>query len=189
MPTVFTHAAVGLGLARMFTARRMPPLFWGLAAVLPLIPDLDIVAFRLGIPYGAPWGHRGLTHSLAFALLVAAMAAALTYRCLRIPFWDWLGFLFAAVASHGLLDAFTNGGYGVALFAPFDDARWFFPWRPIEVSPIGLGFFSPRGLATLRSEFLWIWLPCAALVAAVEIWRWLCRRRHIAVLRPPSDNT
>jgi inner membrane protein len=45
-------------------------------------------------------------------------------------------------ASHGILDAMTDGGLGVAFFSPFDDTRCFFPFRPIKVSPIGLSFFS-----------------------------------------------
>jgi inner membrane protein len=62
--------------------------------------------------------------------------------------------------SHGLLDAMTDGGLGVAFFAPFHNERFFFPWTPIRVSPIGAGFFSARGLTTLKSELLWVWLPC-----------------------------
>jgi inner membrane protein len=178
MPTVMTHAAVGLGLARLFTSRRMPWLFWTLAAALPMVPDLDVVAFALGIPYGAPLGHRGLTHSLCFALGVAAPAAALTWRRLGVPFGDWCGFLFVAVASHGLLDAFTNGGLGVAFFAPFGTRRYFFPWRPIEVSPIGVGFLSARGLRVLVSELLLVWLPAAVVVGAVEVVRGLRPRQR-----------
>jgi inner membrane protein len=178
MPTIMTHAAVGLGLGRLFTARRMPPLFWTLAAVLPVVPDLDVIAFAFGIPYEAAWGHRGLTHSLAFALLLAAPTAALTARRLGVPFADWCGFLFFAVASHGLLDAMTSGGHGVAFFAPFDDTRYFFPWRPILVSPIGASFFSGRGLETLGSELLLVWVPGALLLTAVEVVRSLLRRRH-----------
>ena len=168
MPTIMTHAVVGLGLGRVFTRRQMPPRFWALVAVLPMVPDLDVLAFRLGIPYGAAWGHRGLTHSLCFAFLLSLAVAALTCRRLRVPFWDWWGFLFLVAATHGLLDAFTNGGLGVALFAPFDETRYFFPWRPIEVSPIGLSFFSAQGGATLASEVLWVWLPTAGVVLAVE---------------------
>jgi inner membrane protein len=185
MPTVFTHAAVGVALARVFTARPMPALFWGVAGLLPVVPDLDVLAFRFGIPYEAPWGHRGLSHSLLFALFLAVVAAAPTFRRLRIPFWDWLGFLFLAVATHGLLDALTDGGLGVAFFAPFDDARYFFSCRPIRVSPIGMSFFSERGWATLASELLWVWLPAAGLVLAVELGRWL---RRVAFCRPHSDN-
>src|SRR5437016_8948293 len=70
----------------------------------------------------------------------------------------WL-YLFLASASHGVLDAFTNGGLGVAFFSPFDATRYFFPCHPIEVSPIGAAFFSERGLSVLQSEFVWVWLP------------------------------
>jgi inner membrane protein len=183
MPTVFTHAAVGLALGRVFTARPMPALYWGLACLLPLVPDLDVLAFRFGIPYEAPWGHRGFSHSLCFAFLLAAVAAALSFRRLRIAFWDWLGFLFFAVATHGVLDALTDGGLGVAFFAPVDQTRYFFGWQPIHVSPIGMRFFSARGWATLESEFLWVWLPAGGLLLTVE----LCRRVAVAASR--SDNT
>jgi inner membrane protein len=75
-------------------------------------------------------------------------------------------------ASHGALDALTNGGLGVAFFAPFDATRYFFPWRPVEVSPIGVAaFFSQRGLEVFVSELLWLWLPAAALVGGA----WACR--------------
>jgi inner membrane protein len=38
-----------------------------------------------------------------------------------------------ATASHGILDAFTNGGLGVAFFAPFDKTRYFFPVTPMKL--------------------------------------------------------
>jgi inner membrane protein len=82
--------------------------------------------------------------------------------------WAW----FAVVtASHGILDALTNGGRGIAFFAPFSNHRYFFPWRPIQVSPIGVGFFSARGLRALASESLWIWLPSAIMAASARLFR------------------
>jgi inner membrane protein len=68
-------------------------------------------------------------------------------------------YLFLCTVSHGLLDALTNGGLGVAFFAPFYDTRYFFPWRPIAVSPIGTGFFSERAWRVLSSELLWVVAP------------------------------
>lgn len=51
----------------------------------------------------------------------------------------------------------TNGGLGVAFFAPFSSARYFLPFRPIEASPISItAFFTYRGLEVLESEMLWI---------------------------------
>jgi inner membrane protein len=81
-------------------------------------------------------------------------------------------YLFLATASHGVLDAMTNGGLGVAFFSPIDNRRYFLPWRPIRVSPIAITrFFSPRGYAILRSELLWIWLPAGLFAVLVLIWR------------------
>ena len=79
----------------------------------------------------------------------------------------WL-FLFLATASHGVLDAMTSGGGGVAFFAPFDDERYFLPWRPILVSPMSIRrFFSERGARVLANELIWVWIPAAtfALIA------------------------
>jgi inner membrane protein len=172
MPTVMTHAVVGAGLGTLFTSRKMPPMFWITTAALAMAPDLDVLAFRLGIPYGAPLGHRGVTHSLIFALLAGFTAALLTHRRIGGRLADLGGFFFLVTASHGLLDACTNGGRGVGFFIPFDDRRYFFPWHPIQVSPIGLSFFSERGLTVLLSEILWVWLPTVAVVAPVLLYRW-----------------
>jgi len=58
-----------------------------------------------------------------------------------------------------VLDAMTDGGLGIAFFSPFHTARYFFPFTPIAVSPIGAHFFSERGLSVLLSEFRWVWFP------------------------------
>jgi inner membrane protein len=103
-----------------------------------------------------------------------------TWRPLWIRLW---AVCFAAMASHGVLDAMTNGGQGIAFLAPFSAARWHFPWQPILVSPIGVGaFFSRYGLRVLRNELLSVWLPAAllALVAHVARRRTGRNRRTIA---------
>ena len=80
----------------------------------------------------------------------------------------WMYF-FLATASHGLLDAMTNGGLGVAFFALLDNSRYFLPWTPIQVSPIGItNFVADGGLSVIPSELLWIWLP-SALLAAIAL--------------------
>lgn len=68
-------------------------------------------------------------------------------------------------ATHGLLDAMTNGGLGIAFFFPFDNTRYFFDWRPIQVSPIGIrNFFSEWGLRVIISEAVYIGLPGLGLL-------------------------
>lgn len=171
MPTILTHAAVAIGLARVPPGRHAPSQSAIVAgAMLAVLPDADVIAFVFGIPYASPFGHRGCTHSLAFALAVALVATlALRVPAPRRP----AVFLYLALAatSHPLLDALTDGGLGVALWWPVDDARFFFPWQPIAVSPIGRGFFGRQGLEVLLSELRWVWLPLAAVVLAARSWR------------------
>lgn len=55
MPTIFTHPAVAIALR---------PRHLLVASLLTILPDIDVVAFGLGIPYGSTFGHRGFTHSI-----------------------------------------------------------------------------------------------------------------------------
>ena len=129
----------------------------------------DVIGFSAGIRYGATLGHRGLTHSLFFAAVAAVLVVALWVpRGLPgVRAAPLAMYLALAMGSHGLLDALTDGGLGIALLWPVDGGRYFFPFRPIEVSPIGLRpFLSERGLAVLASELRWVWLPSAALALA-----------------------
>jgi inner membrane protein len=165
VPSAFGHVAPALALVPLFRTAATPARLWLAGVVCAVAPDLDVLALRF-VPHDSMLGHRGLTHSLPFAAALAGVAlfAALP-RAGPARSWlrAWL-YLFPAAASHGLLDACTNGGRGVAFFAPFSAARFFFPFRPIEVSPIDLArFFSERGLEVLRSELVWVWLPCALL--------------------------
>jgi inner membrane protein len=167
MPTLPTHALVGLGMAEVFesaTGQSPSPLFWGLSAGLSMLPDLDVLAFSLGIPYEHPFGHRGFFHSLSCALAISLLVALLTLGQFGAAWWAMWIYFFIVMASHGVLDAFTNGGMGIALLAPFSHKRYFFPWQPIQVSPLGRVFFSRWGLRVLVSEIVWVWAPLAVLV-------------------------
>lgn len=177
MPTIFTHAAVPLLLGTAAGKRRIsrPLLIAGVVA--SMLPDADVLSFKFGIAYSDAFGHRGAAHSIAFALLIALLAALL-HKPLRSTGWRAFGFVGMAAISHPLLDACTNGGLGVALWWPLDTRRFFFAWRPIQVSPIGARFFSANGWLAIQSELVWVWLPIAAL--ALLLWRWRLRRdRHL----------
>jgi inner membrane protein len=141
--------------------------FWACAVLASILPDLDVLAFKLGIPYAHPFGHRGFFHSLCFALIWGLASVPVFFRAKGLPKRQLATLaltFFALTASHDLLDAMTNGGLGVALLAPFSDERIFFPFMPIQVSPIGLrSFFSGRGLEVLANEVVWVWVPVAVL--------------------------
>ena len=175
MASVFSHAVVALAVGNVSTIRSMPPKFWWLSILCAILPDIDVLGFAFGIDYGDVLGHRGLTHSLSFAFVLGFVVVRLWFREVQrlTPMW-WLliAHFFLVTASHGVLDAVTDGGLGIAFFAPFDNTRYFFPWRPVLVSPIGIvPFFSRYGLDVLISEFVWIWLPVGVLVGSMSFRR------------------
>jgi inner membrane protein len=169
VPSAIGHAAPALALYPLFRSRT-PPRLWLLGVACAMAPDLDVLAFRFGVAYEDPLGHRGLFHSIPFAALFAVVLTLLIFARAQ-PGASRLAtgiYLFVATASHGVLDTFTDGGLGVALGCPFECSRHFAAFRPIAVSPIGIdAFLSVRGFDVLASELVWVWLPCGVL-------GWLC---------------
>jgi inner membrane protein len=184
MPTGITHAFVGWAGAKLAIPRATPRKLWIVATLCALAPDVDVLGFQIGIPYGDMMGHRGLTHSLPFALALS-LAVMLVFFREHKPWtsrrwWGLWMLLLGVTAAHGLLDAMTDGGLGVAMFAPLSNTRYFLPWRPIRVSPIGLrGMLAYRDMAAaaIASELILVWLPLTAAVI-------LRRRRRAA---PQTD--
>lgn len=181
MPSIITHAAVPLALWCAADRGRIPPRLLAAGVIAAMLPDADVLAFALHIPYADAFGHRGASHSLLFACVLAALAAVWAFFGSGRPRSAGLCqprlastvqaavFVFICAASHPLLDAMTSGGLGVALAWPWSEQRFFAPWRPIRVSPFAPQFFSARGIATLLSELRWVWLPLAAAVVAWKL--------------------
>jgi inner membrane protein len=122
-----------------------------------------VIALKFGIPYESQWGHRGFTHSFVFATGLAFLLTLFHRKISSTPqavFW----LCFLSTVSHGVLDSMTNGGRGVAFFWPFSLERIFLPFRPIQVSPIGVsGFFSEWGVRVIASELIWILIPALVI--------------------------
>lgn len=185
MASAFTHAIAGLAIGTAFQGQQTPTRYWVLGATLAALPDLDGIGFWLGVPYESTFGHRGFSHSILFAAMAAALGLLAfrgrTFDAERTRIWTYL---FLATASHGVLDAMTSGGGGVAFFAPVVDDRYFFPWRPIPVSPMSIRrFFSERGVRILASELVFVWIP-AALIALTA---YVIRRRSLSATGSQSD--
>jgi inner membrane protein len=176
MASAFSHAIVALAMGKAFRNKELSWRELLLGALCSVVPDLDVIGFFFGVQYGDLWGHRGLTHSVAFAALLAGSLVALWYRSKpAVTMTGLLIYFFLCTASHGVLDAMTNGGLGVAFFSPFDTTRYFFPVRPVLVSPIGVSeFFSSYGGQILASEAIWIWVPSSVafvvLRAVQRLW-------------------
>jgi inner membrane protein len=182
MPSAITHAAVGVAASLAFGPQNAPSYFWTLSVICATVPDGDVLGLPFRVPYRHFFGHRGFFHSFFFCFILAfCLATAIMpgVDAFSRTWFFYLVFFFIVSASHGILDMFTNGSLGVALLSPFDTTRYLSPWRPIVVSPISLkSFFSSSGLAVIRNEVLWVWVPAsfvtlsslAARMAPVRVW-------------------
>lgn len=175
MASIFSHAIAAAAIGKTFpkTVATIKVLVAGV--LCSMLPDADVIAFRFGIPYEHMLGHRGFTHSIVFAIVfafVVALAVFREYKYFSARWWLIVLLLFFCTVSHGILDAMTNGGRGVGFFIPFDDSRYFLPWRPIQVSPIGASrFFSEWGLRVIKSELLYIALPSMVWIGLMRLVR------------------
>ena len=175
MPSVFTHSLLGVAAGKILGLSNPPLRFWVLCVVCPSLPDVDVI----GIPFGTTsdhiLGHRGVTHSIFFALLTGFFVVMVFYRGsplfflrkinLSLKTTVLLTIFFAFItASHGIMDGLTNDGAGIAFFWPLENTRHVFPFRPLETSPIGLAFFGERGLEAAKSEIALVWVPVLSLV-------------------------
>ncbi len=175
MPTIITHAVVGLAGAGTVDFRNNVLKICILSTLCAIAPDADVITFKLGISYGDFWGHRGFFHSIFAGICLGLLVTTVFFRSRRLFSKEWwlLSLYFSFITcSHGILDAFTNGGSGIALLAPFDNTRHFFWTTPIEVVSLNPAkFFSAYGVRILSSEILLIWLPAAALVLVIKLFR------------------
>ena len=175
------HLVVGMAAARMYSTDTKSQrvsiaavVFW---AALSFLPDADVVGFALGVRYEDEWGHRGATHSIAFSVALGAAIGAAAPLVGRPAIRTGVAATLV-LASHTFLDTLTDGGLGCAVFWPFDLTRYFAPWTPIPVAPIGLRFFSPYGLYVAAVELLFfaplIWFGLRPrLRPAIPILLWL----------------
>ena len=189
MPTIFSHGVAAAALLTAFPQRAVPRGVLTLGIACALAPDIDVVAIPFGARAGDLLGHRGFTHSLVFAAVLASAGLAGAVRA-----WPSIGhraaiwfYLFLATASHGLLDALTSRhGLGIPFFWPFDATRYFFPFTPVAMSPLGTHFFSERGLSVLLNEMWWIWVPSLVFAMVAVSLRRTVGRRSVRTAPAPA---
>ena len=156
MASILGHTIVGYTIAKVGGVRLNKKVLW-MATALAFFPDADIILHNLGVSYDSVWGHRGFSHSLTFAFIMGILFS--------FPFknnrWQIALIFSLSIASHGVIDAMTTGGRGIAFFWPLENGRYFLPWRFIKVSPMSLTrFISDWGWHVIKSELTYVLAPC-----------------------------
>lgn len=183
MATVITHAIAASALCTV-APKDLPRVRLAIVlGVLAMIPDLDVIGFRYGILYSDVFGHRGFTHSILFAIMAAVATPFIAFpklNALGRPWWILVGFAFVATLSHGVIDSFTDAGLGVGFFIPFDDTRYFAPWRPLATSPLSISaFINGPAVHILMNELFWIGIPLVGLFGGLHLIRRIGGRRDV----------
>lgn len=173
MASLLVHAAVPLIVLTALDPPPAPARRLAIASVVcAWLPDVDFATFAFEIRATDLLGHRGLSHSLVVAAGIALACALGFFRAQKIgsrAWWHVVAFLFFATASHGLVDAMTHADVGVALLAPLENGRHFFPFEIVPAYQLGTaGTLSQWGILGIANELFYVVLPLAIVVA---IWR------------------
>lgn len=113
-------AAIGETVAGDETGNKA--MLWG--GIAGLIPDLDVVMGPFYTQTEYLLAHRGISHSLVFAILFSPLLAYFAFRVHRskgVSFKKWWLLVFLAVFTHPILDIMTI--YGTGFLEPFSNAR------------------------------------------------------------------
>ena len=122
-----TQIVLGAAVGEAALGRKVgnKALLWG--AIAGTIPDLDVVYIHLvgGDAIDEIVLHRGFSHSILFAFLMAPILGWLVKWLYRkkpeADFKGWTTLFFWSIFTHPLLDSLTT--YGTQLFLPFSDHR------------------------------------------------------------------
>jgi len=114
-----TQAALGAAVAEAGLGRRLgnKAILWG--AFFGTLPDLDILAYPWLDTVGQLRFHRGISHSILFAVVAGLLFGAGLARLHRIPLRPAAWSVFLVLLTHSLLDCFTV--YGTQILQPFSD--------------------------------------------------------------------
>jgi inner membrane protein len=115
-----TQIVLGAAVAEAVAGKKLGAKAALLGAIGGTIPDLDVFFTGLFHPLDAALVHRGISHSLLFAVVVSPVLAWLSHRLSKrrhdYRMWLWLWGL--SIVTHPMLDMFTN--YGTQFFWPLD---------------------------------------------------------------------
>ncbi len=119
-----THASIGAVVAQATRQRRLGRTSLIAAALVSMLPDLDVIIGYIWGPWAMLVYHRGFTHSLWFPPLVGPLLAYSFWRWRRRShphetYREWAGLFTFVLLLHPLNDLATS--YGTKLLAPFSN--------------------------------------------------------------------
>jgi inner membrane protein len=150
-------AAKAIETAKPVTAepKQQRKIFWLLVASANF-PDIDVVLGFLGDPIFSISHHRGITHSLLFAPVLALFPAALFCFWGKLRNFKMLWLLaWIGILVHIFFDVITP--FGTQLLAPFSSARYALDWMfiidPFFTGIVAITLLLGRLFKSRRKQF------------------------------------
>ncbi len=118
-----THIVLGATIGEAIAGKSLGKKAMVIGAFAQSIPDIDFMLSIWLRPVDNLLAHRGLTHSIIFAVVLSILAGIIASRWSsgRLTRGKWIFFFMAELSVHLILDGFNN--YGVGWFEPFTHDR------------------------------------------------------------------
>lgn len=118
-----THIVLGACAGELLLGKKIGKKALVLGAAAQSLPDIDFVASLWLGPTEDLIAHRGITHSILFAVLISPLLGFVISRTINPPVSakKWTAFFLVEIFIHLFIDAFNN--YGIGWFEPFSDWR------------------------------------------------------------------
>lgn len=119
-----THIVSGACIGEAIAGKQLGKKALLLGAIAQSLPDIDIVVSPFLSPTDDLLAHRGITHSLLFAIIITPLLAyisRLIFQKSQVSFRKWLWFWAAGLFIHLFIDAFN--AYGTGWLEPFSHYR------------------------------------------------------------------
>ena len=119
-----THIVIGACLGEAIAGKRLGKKAMLIGALANSLPDIDVVTTFWTSPARELLVHRGITHSILFAIIISPLLARAfqkLYKSYDVSFKRWLALIGSGLLLHVVMDAFT--AYGTGWFEPFSHYR------------------------------------------------------------------
>jgi inner membrane protein len=119
-----THTVLGACLGEAIAGKKLGKKAMLIGALANNLPDIDVMSALWTGPADELLVHRGITHSILFALVLSPLLALAFQRRVKnnsISFKRWLFLIGSGLFLHIFMDACT--AYGTGWFEPFSHQR------------------------------------------------------------------
>lgn len=123
----FTHIVLGACIGEAIAGKKLGKKAMLIGAIAQSIPDIDFVTTFWLSDSKDIVSHRGITHSILFAILATFLFAWLLrfiFRKLKLSWKTWFLLIGVNVFTHLLIDGFN--AYGIGWLEPFSHRRFSF---------------------------------------------------------------